>query len=201
MQVHSLFPTPVLTGTWDQAPKYNPVLESLVCAEMARTPGTKTSNVGAWRSHEDLMDWQGEAVAAFSGWLDECTKTYLSQVTSGATARLDSRVSYVAWANVNASGDYRKPHLHAGRQFAGVYYVKIPGKEAIVPDEGCLDFIDPRGGAAMMPVPGDPFFPPRYQVRPTEGLLVLFPAWLLHMVNPHFATGDRISIGIDINVE
>lgn len=48
---------------------------------------------------------------------------------------------------------------------------------------GRLTFLDPRGGR-MGPAPLD-LFEVRQELRPKDGLLLFFPAWLQHHVHPY----------------
>jgi len=52
--------------------------------------------------------------------------------------------------------------------------------------------MDPRGGN----VHGG-----KEIIQPEPGLLIVFPAWLFHYVNPYHGDGERISIAWNFNVE
>ena len=96
--------------------------------------------------------------------------------------------------------------VHPGSMYAGVYYVTVPPEVGRVPNEGggCIQFLDPRGGAPMMQlVRGKNFYGSgAVQVCPPHGggLLIMFPSWLQHEVKPlptEF-TGPRIAISFNI---
>jgi uncharacterized protein (TIGR02466 family) len=90
-------------------------------------------------------------------------------------------------------GGHQAPHIHPEAWLSGVYYPLVP--EAIRSDEGgqgWLAFDEP-----------DRHFPrsdeaPTLRVRPTEGLLVLFPSYLFHRTIPFSGEGARISIAFDV---
>ena len=89
------------------------------------------------------------------------------------------------------------PHVHGGSFWSAVYYVRAGEGEG-----GQLVLHDPRMPALRMHAPGLRFkdMGPdvRAEVQPKSGMLVLFPAWLLHSVEPWQGDGHRISIAMNI---
>ena len=59
------------------------------------------------------------------------------------------------------------------------------------------ELCDPRAFTEMVPTPGSPFGQ-RAIFRAEPGLMVLFPSWLYHFVNPFFGDGERISIAFNV---
>jgi hypothetical protein len=45
------------------------------------------------------------------------------------------------------------------------------------------------------------FFATRHLIRPEAGLMVLFPASVMHFVHPFRGAGERISIACDLTLE
>ena len=75
----------------------------------------------------------------------------------------------------------------------GRLYITLPPESRFpTPGNGNFEFMDPRGGN----VHGG-----KEIVRPEPGLLMVFPAWLNHYVNPYHGDGERISIAWNFNVE
>ena len=86
------------------------------------------------------------------------------------------------WANINKRYSHNRNHIHPGGLWSGVYYIQAPK------DSGRIWFTDPRGEAHMIL--------PRYKTRPNftwrevyyepiPGRLIIFPAWLMHEVEPN----------------
>lgn len=69
-----------------------------------------------------------------------------------------------------------------------------------MPKSVLLEFRDPRGGVEMAGIPGDPFGR-SIVVRPQSGVMVIFPSWLLHWVNPYQGGGERISVAFNSRVD
>ena len=89
------------------------------------------------------------------------------------------------------------PHIHGGTYWSAVYYVRAGEGEG-----GQLVLHDPRMPALRMHAPGLRFKDAgpdvRTTIEPKSGLMVLFPAWLLHSVEPWQGDGHRISVAMNI---
>ena len=100
------------------------------------------------------------------------------------------------WANINPSGGYNRPHLHPNCHFSGVYYIKTPE------NSGDLVFNDPRSTAHMTLPNRKQGQPPidlwrEVRVKPIEGRIIMFPAWLWHCVEPNESNDIRISVSFN----
>jgi len=100
------------------------------------------------------------------------------------------------WMNINRKGDWNQMHLHSGKyDLCGNYYLKAPS------NCGRLVFKDPRPAAT-----GSMFLLTRYEdyvfhkIEPKESMLVLFPPYLEHMVEPSKTDEERISIAFDLQL-
>ena len=102
-----------------------------------------------------------------------------------------------SWANVSEAGAFNMPHVHGGTFWSCAYYVSIGEGEG-----GALVLHDPR-------MPGLRMHAPHYrykdlgadvtaEIKPKPGLMVLFPGWVLHHVEPWHGTGMRISVAMNI---
>jgi tetratricopeptide (TPR) repeat protein len=97
------------------------------------------------------------------------------------------------WTVVLERGGHQIPHIHPEAWLSGVYYPQLPDsiREGHGP-AGWLEFGDAeRAFPARMKSP-------THQVRPREGLLVLFPSYFYHRTIPFDAPGTRISIAFDV---
>jgi uncharacterized protein (TIGR02466 family) len=126
------------------------------------------------------------AVAEYRGALPEWPEhPFVSGRT--ATAMLDM------WCVVMERGGHQTPHIHPMAWLSGVYYPLLPaGMRSGEGPEGWLAFGEP-----------DRDFPRRVQprivnVRPEEGLLLLFPSYFFHRTIPFAGVGTRISVAFDL---
>lgn len=96
------------------------------------------------------------------------------------------------WANVLDRGGFNTLHLHQNVLLSGCFYLTVPeGASPIV-------FRDPRAGTLLSPFrqKGVNVYS-EATVQPRAGLLVIFPNWLEHRVEPHEADVSRISIAVN----
>ena len=59
---------------------------------------------------------------------------------------------------------------------------------------------DPRGAVEMAGTPANPFGR-TVPVTPQDGMMVVFPSWLLHWVRSYQGPGERISIAFNSRVD
>ena len=99
------------------------------------------------------------------------------------------------WGVVMRAGGHQIPHIHPAAWLSGVYYPEVP------------DFVsaeDPehRGWIEFGRAPEESFPDvkpmPVEAIRPEEGLLIVFPAWLYHRTVPYPADARRISVAFDL---
>lgn len=107
------------------------------------------------------------------------------------------------WASLNRRGDYHDPHNHPHCYLSGTYYVKVPsdktkGRQRPDVRPNCITFYDPRSGFNMQSIKDDPYVDPEYTVLPEPGLLMLWPAGLMHFVHPNLSDETRVSISFNI---
>jgi hypothetical protein len=104
-----------------------------------------------------------------------------------------------AWANIYSRGDYCMPHSHM-RATASVVYCVDPGDDD--PDDplgGRLFIADPRLAACCRPVPNYMTSPIVPKMR--AGTFIIFPAQLVHAVNPYSGERPRITLAWNIGPE
>lgn len=196
--VQSAFVTPLLRCQWPDSEALNASLLATIATKRATTPGVTRSLSGGWHSALDLFEWNTEAVATLAGQIFECF-TRITRESVTVAGNFAGSVEMSGWANVTVDGGYNRIHNHADSMWSGVYYAATGSPDPAFPDAGVLEFVDPRLGANMVSAPGRPFGG-NLRVVPAAGLMVLFPSWLLHFVNPFRGTGERVSISFNLTL-
>jgi uncharacterized protein (TIGR02466 family) len=167
--------------------------------DMAQTyPSLGKSNIGGWRSRNDLLFWPVPEIRQLNDWIMTAVKEVV-EATAGPV-RFKGQLKITGWASVCRKGDYNAPHVHPESAWSGVYYVDPGTRSDDHPVAGQLEFLDPRGRAEMAATPGDPFGDP-VRIDPRAGLMVLFPSWLYHWVHPYASEGTRIAISFNVAVK
>jgi uncharacterized protein (TIGR02466 family) len=190
--VRKLFATPVITDELRGAEKLNAELEKLILARQSDDAGHKLSNRGGWQSEHDFVRWGGTAGKRV---IDHALALADSHTAGGTAGKPRWRCE--AWANVSGPGHFNMPHVHSATFWSAVYYVRVGDGEG-----GELVLHDPR-------MPGLNMYAPHLRIRglgpevqakvePRPGLMVLFPGWLSHSVEPWQGTGQRISVAMNI---
>ena len=102
------------------------------------------------------------------------------------------------WAIINTGGSTNSRHHHGNSTISGAYYVRAPK------DCGDIVFYDPRPGPVYKhPIAKSPNIlnASVNSIKPEEGMLILFPSYLEHSVNPNLSNKKRIVISFNINLE
>ena len=197
--------TPMLRRVIDDAVPLNESLKRIVLEKEQAHPeygggARRFSSQGGWQSESDFLQWPHREVATLRA---EFTASInrLMQLAVGddPNRRVLSEFSAVSWANINRDGCYNVIHNHPGNHWSGVYYVSLGDPDPSVQWNGAIEFYDPRGGAAAMPVPGFNFgF--SSAVTPAPGTMIVFPSWLMHSVHPYRGPGVRITIALNATI-
>lgn len=99
-----------------------------------------------------------------------------------------------AWSVQLASGGFHADHVHPRGWLSGVFYVDVPAEVAGADPQG------PRPGWLRLGKPGIRTRPPLEAdgfVKPEAGVLVLFPAYVWHGVEPFAAGRSRLTLAFD----
>src|SRR5262245_34102643 len=181
-QVALAYPTPIGRFRIPEAADVNRGLRRLILEKEAAEPSDDYANVGGWHSRSNLLDWPQPEVAALKDWILDAVKHMIAVANDGAPP--SGRIAVTAWANVSRRGHYHRVHNHPSGAWSGVYYVdagsEAPGQRL----SGVLELCDPRPFTEMVASPGNKFGQ-RVIFRPEAGMMVLFPSWLYHFVNPY----------------
>lgn len=191
MNIEFLFPQFVYTNLTNMDTKS---LEKYCYELKNQSEGRVISNVGGWQSN-GLTD---ESLF-FNHIIGDIKKLF--QVLQIHDLKLDF---HDFWINVNGKNDYNVQHNHIGGFISGVLYVKTP--------ENCgnIFFVDPLTSVRSAyeynfhvsgRLPLNNVFSKSWCYEPKEGLLILFPSWLEHYVEPNKSDEDRISIAFNIGVK
>ena len=144
----------------------------------------------------------GGAIDALHRIMHQSVEKYFA-ATAGADrhpflAHRPRAVEIAAWAAVLEGEGNQQPHVHIDGYLSGCYYVTIPPE--IASDDNGRDGVILGGFEAGRP-PEElglrSEFPTR-TIKPCEGMMVLFPAYLYHATVPFRSRERRISIAFDV---
>ena len=177
IEKESLWPTQLIINTLDHID--NKGIAEWILKYKKSTKGRVISNRGGWQQEVDARE---EILKPIDAAIHETLKSV------PLTGPKEFNISM--WININNKGDWNIYHDHMGVHLSGVYYVKVPK------DSGEIIFKDPRKGSDLEHIGG--LHPPNMPLVPQAGVLLMFPAFLEHMVSPSQSDEDRISIAYNV---
>ena len=127
--------------------------------------------------------------------LNKCILTAAKGVTDFMHVAEEGLEITSCWANFHPRGGCNPSHTHPNNYLGGVYYVDTPD------DSGSIVFEDPRSQPKIVSPRVSRFTAEntgRTILDVKEGLLLLFPAWLVHAVEPN--PSDRLRTRISFNL-
>ena len=99
-------------------------------------------------------------------------------------------------------GARHAPHTHPRSYLSGTYYVSVPPAPTSVDDPrarpACISFYDPRTGANMITVGAESDARASHVVRPSAGMLLMWPSPVQHYVHPNLSEERRITISFNV---
>ncbi len=173
--------------------KLNAALLAEISAHKIEEPVTAAgSNEGCWRGHREYAHWS----AIREQVLHNLKVIHRHYVKLGTSCRpLEGlpedcyEIEY--WTNVNEPGSSNLIHSHAKWHWSGVYYVQGL-------DTGAIEFYSQPylNQNVTLGLP----FGQSFSVDPSDGLLLLFPSYLLHEVAANRSLKQRINIAFNVRI-
>ena len=183
------FPTIVYGFDLPMATHLNQQLERDIIAWSKQDKGIEKTNYKGWHSQTDM-----QTKPEYKPLVDQL---FLAMRHVWEDQHLDREpVLGNMWANINPPGGSNQSHVHPNSLFSGAYYIKSNLKS------GRLKLHDPRPGVQLnLPVRTKTEIP-KYLWRdvnldPVPGRILIFPAWVLHAVEPNESNDIRISVSFN----
>lgn len=188
------FPTPVWINKINDFDEINQELVKYIYAEKESDPlGKRKSNVKGWHSKE--FDLQSPSLKKFLNSLNPEISSAINDMgwdTNNQIVKITSM-----WSIINKQDSFNERHHHGNSALSAAYYVKADR------DSGDIVFYDPRHAFTFShPINSqiNELNGQTKSVTPQSGMLVLFPSYLDHSVNPSNSTEDRIVISFNISL-
>tara|TARA_B100000575_G_scaffold279920_1_gene268814 strand:- start:12776 stop:13366 length:591 start_codon:yes stop_codon:yes gene_type:complete len=161
--------------------------------EKIDSKGVTKSNIKGWHSNDFRME--DDEPKKFINMISPNINTVIKDMDWNMNTQKVNISSM--WAIINFGGSENARHHHGNNYISAAYYVRAPEKS------GDIVFYDPR--------PAPVYFHPHSNkpnmlnamvnsITPVEGLLVLFPSYLEHSVNPNLSNNERIVISFNISI-
>ena len=186
-KIFSMFPTFVWqTRMADKV--YIPLNERIIHT-LSELADSSEESTGQWQSDQRLHERE-----EFQP-LVSCVMRTANSVLDFLEIGHEGHVITGCWANINARGTGHMAHSHPNNFLSGVYYVRAP--------EGAdtINFHDPRSQTGIIRPPVKQLTnenTDQVVVNVSDGMFLLFPAWLEHSVDASQSDEKRISVSFNI---
>ena len=193
--MHLFFSTPIWASKIPDYEKINEEMLSYIINLRKNDPdGVSKSNFKGWHSKDFYMK-------------DEQPKNFIEAIKNNINIAINdmgwdlnkqSAKIKSLWAIINEKDAWNQKHHHSNSDLSAAYYVSAHEKC------GDIVFYDPRPA----PVHNHPISKSANNlnatvnsIKPEPGMLVLFPSYLEHSVNPNLSNKKRIVISFNISLE
>jgi len=193
--MHLFFSTPIWVSKIDNHEDLNVDMLSYINNLRNKDPqGIIKSNFNGW--HSKNFNLKEDMPAKFISSISKNINTALNDMGWDLTSQFIKITNM--WSIINEEGAFNQKHHHSNSDLSAAYYVTAK--------DGCGDiiFYDPRPGKVYKhPLSNKLNLLNAHNngVRPEPGMLVLFPSYLEHSVNPNTSNHERIVISFNISLE
>jgi uncharacterized protein (TIGR02466 family) len=149
---------------------------------------------------EELLTGDMGPVADLQRLMNQAVRDYLNALPPDPAhpffATRPRRWRLSAWGAVLNGAGNQQAHIHKDGYLSGVYYLRIPEEISSGSEDGLI-----AGGFEVGRPPDELRFgaePVTRAVRPYEGLMLLFPAYMYHRTIPFESRQKRICIAFDV---
>lgn len=179
--VRSLFGTPLAAFRMPQAGEINPTLLSWL-KQKEHGQGADTARpLNGWHTELDLDRGARPDVQEIADSMRHAMYNMLGILTG--LERFEAQLDLQANASIYRARSHGHLTMHPGTAWSGIYFVEAAKlAQESTGNAGQLSFHDPRTRAGMLDPPGNRYRP-TWQLKPSDGLMVVFPSWLQFQVN------------------
>lgn len=151
--------------------------------------GRSISNIGGWQS-DNIKDINNPLFETIEYWCN----------SFAANIGLNPVCLDHAWININGKYHCNRLHDHQGSVLSGVYYIKVPKNSGNINFHHPMKKVISRDWSDAVsnctPVSSQTWF-----FEPKPNLLMIFPSWIDHEVEPNLSDEYRISISFNTKVK
>jgi uncharacterized protein (TIGR02466 family) len=193
--MHLFFSTPIWISKIDNYKNINEDLLSYITDLQNKNPqGIIKSNFKGWHSKD--FNLKEDIPSKFISGIGNYINTALNDMSWDLTSQFIKITNM--WSIVNEGGAWNQKHHHSNSDISAAYYVSA------YDDCGDIVFYDPRPARVYkFPVAKSPnkLNATINSVKPEAGLLILFPSYLEHSVNPNLSNKKRIVVSFNLSLE
>ncbi|CAN5217266.1 hypothetical protein BH11PLA2_BH11PLA2_02730 [soil metagenome] len=157
------------------------------------------------RLYESQFDlFADPALAQLVAFIDETLRVSVSHVNGGTVPPEQLHVSFDdSWCHITNDGGFHDAHYHPGCSWCGIYYLQVgdSNQNSSTAPNGGSRFYSPLATGGMCRDYGNHYRDVTSLDPPIrDGLLILFPSYLLHSGLPYRGAEDRIVIAFNSRI-
>lgn len=193
--MHLFFSTPIWTSKIEEYQTVNDNMLNYISNLQKKDPdGVLKSNFKGW--HSKNFDMKDEEPKNFIEKIKININTAIIDMGWDLQAQ-EVKISNM-WAIINKKGSLNQKHHHSNSDLSAAYYVSA--------EKNCGDiiFYDPRPAKIYKhPIAKNPNIlnATINSISPQPGMLVLFPSFLEHSVDPNLSDHKRVVISFNLNLD
>jgi uncharacterized protein (TIGR02466 family) len=170
-------------------------LRSVLTGLRERGPAVQLTNRNSWHSPLDLHTHDDPDLKWMTARILEVARAALGTYYAGFVQSEPRIVE--CWSVIGGRGAWHTPHQHYPRPWSGVLYVdaeQCVSRSDPADRSGKLEFLNPT------PVSTAFFAPPSVAYDPRDGLILIFPGALPHLVHPNATDHERVIVSFNLDV-
>ena len=141
----------------------------------------------------DLFSHESDIIQKTTQWIGSCIKETVNHIQM---EKYGYHLNFnESWYHITKTNGMHEPHLHPSCSWCGVFYVQSG-------DEGSGDTVFENPAKSTYVDRGTQFLNTMsiVRVKPRDGMLVLFPSYLIHYQALYTGTQDRVVIAFNSSV-
>ncbi|MDX2039141.1 MAG: putative 2OG-Fe(II) oxygenase [Isosphaeraceae bacterium] len=214
LSARKTWPTTFFFRVWQDHPRYAPaIIEHLYEAKQRQSTeiaskvavGAKSAQ-GLYESPFDLFDDPAPVLLPLRGFIVASLCMAASRVNGGSIPPDRLAVEFEAsWYHITNRGGFHDAHYHPGCSWCGIYYLQAgdsAGGSEGAPGNGVNRFYSPISTGGHHSDYGANYLSSnRIDITPQDGLLFIFPSYLLHSALPYQGARDRVILSFNARID
>lgn len=157
---------------------------------------------GLFESDFELFKKEHAGLRKLITWIEQTIRQAVCIANDGRARPEQVRVEIPeAWYHVSNTGGFHDAHFHSGCSWCGIFYAQAGDarpSDSTGAGNGISRFYSPIGTGGFLNDFGNEYLANnRVDITPVDGLLILFPAYLLHSGLPYAGQRDRVVIAFN----
>lgn len=159
------------------------------------------SGTGLYESHFDLFSQKEESLQRLVKFIELTLTSAISVANSQEARPQDIQIEFVdSWYHVTNDGGFHDAHVHHGCSWCGIFYLQLGDSEkhmaGSAPNGGSRFYCPFNIGGGYRDF-GNKYLTASVDAPIENGMLLLFPSYLMHSGLPYRGTEDRVVVAFN----